>query len=350
MNAFSFRPPQSLSLSDQVIGEVVVRRAKRSLHVLNELDGERRGSPKKTSTQQKSFRSSQQYPPKPMSSHPPMQCSTAIARGQNVDSSWDELNTAEKALLLQRQRCRRAQQKYRQKNNEKTLALEDAVVQLQKGIQHLKTKRSSSIPPPVSITTTPWKMLVEYFRFFRTGLDVPEQILHPTSPLCLDENHAQKKFLQMAMASDIAFNRGYGVDAMLEDWRVLTLHHKQHEIRLVRLDHDVDGMVVATLNNSTTITENMLRSSLPDLMCGGDPNKWHPLVRKLLEQCFMIPATVRFEWDDTRNRFVSAHYEADMLTPLLKLLGNLEDASIVLNSTLGIHYNCVAEDLSIFSL
>lgn len=36
--------------------------------------------------------------------------------------------------------------------------------------------------------------------------------------------------------------------------------------------------------------------------------------------------TTKFKWDNAKNCVVSFDYTADMLTPLLRLLGSLEDA------------------------
>ncbi|KAL3670992.1 hypothetical protein V7S43_004177 [Phytophthora oleae] len=134
------------------------------------------------------------------------------------------------------------------------------------------------------------------------------------------------------MTPNVAFNNGYGVDAVLENWRFRSAHYEKIEVRLVRLEQGAENLLVAYLSNLTTVTETMLRQSLS---CGDGTVP--AFAWKLLGRQLEVPTCVHFRWSNNEIRFASAHYEADMLTPLFKLLGNLEDASIVLNSTLGIY-------------
>ncbi|KAL3659167.1 hypothetical protein V7S43_015746 [Phytophthora oleae] len=130
------------------------------------------------------------------------------------------------------------------------------------------------------------------------------------------------------MAPNVAFDDGYEVDAVLDNWRSRLVHHEKIQVRLVRLEQGPGNLLLAYL----IISEVIPRKAL--LHCLGDEAP--EFAWKLLGLELEVPTCVHFRWDEQERRFVSVHYEADMLTPLLKLLGNLEDASAVLNSPLGI--------------
>ncbi|KAL3659168.1 hypothetical protein V7S43_015747 [Phytophthora oleae] len=247
--------------------------------------------------------------------------------------SWTQLSTTEKALVLHRQRRRRIQQKYRQKVKGKVLALQEAVEQLHKEIRQLKRRKAVASPARALCKQTSWNMVVEYVRLFRHGYKPP--IFDGTQ--FLDENYAQKRFLQAVTASNIAFNGGFGVDALFEDWKAISLQYDSTVTELVSLEAGEGEVLVARMDNISTITANMVRNALVPLANDDAEANWPNFATKRLGQQLVIQTTVRFEWDEMRGQFVSVYYEGDMLTPLLKLLGNLEEATRVFCSSLGNH-------------
>ncbi|ETI29778.1 hypothetical protein F443_02868 [Phytophthora nicotianae P1569] len=139
------------------------------------------------------------------------------------------------------------------------------------------------------------------------------------------------------MAPNVAFNNGYGVDAVMYHWSFHSQQHEKAELLLTRLEQGSDNAVVAFFDNSTTITENMLRNSLLIVANGGGESELPSFAWKLVGHRLNFRIIVRFVWDNENNRFKSAYYQADMLTPLIKVLGNIQDASTVLSSTLGFY-------------
>ncbi|KAG3086843.1 hypothetical protein PI125_g18817 [Phytophthora idaei] len=139
------------------------------------------------------------------------------------------------------------------------------------------------------------------------------------------------------MAPNVAFNDGFGVDAVLECWSFHSCQQERAETQLVRLEQGPENAVVAYANNSTTITENMLRNSLlTDDNCEGE-RELPSFASKLVGHRLTFRIVVRFTWDDQEDRFKSAFHQADMLTPLIKVLGNMQDASTFLSSSLGFY-------------
>lgn len=186
---------------------------------------------------------------------------------------------------------------------------------------------------------SPWSVAIEYFHLVRNGFNPPvsgpgrERVM--ATVLYSTEINALSVFLHAVTAPDVAFNRGRGPNAILEFWRLSSFHHKTLGFRLVRLERGANGLVVAFADGSTTTTKKMLRTALPHLVREA---KWSAIATKLVGLRLVIPSTTTFGWDNEVARIVSVHYETDMLTPLLKLLDNLENVSIVLNSAIDVQY------------
>lgn len=98
------------------------------------------------------------------------------------------------------------------------------------------------------------------------------------------------------------------------------------EIELVRLDLGSDDGLVATVRSATTLSERALRHGFPHLFNSG---QWTDIGRRLLGKRLVMDGAVNFVWSEEKGRVVSLQYSADMLTPMLQLLGNLEDVARV---------------------
>ncbi|EGZ07981.1 hypothetical protein PHYSODRAFT_255951 [Phytophthora sojae] len=108
-----------------------------------------------------------------------------------------------------RQRRRAIQQRYKQRMVEKTVVLEEDVVRLRKEIQQLERKQSN----------------------------VDKGVVMKTEePAIPDNANVHRRFLQAAMEPDVIFNGGCGVEAALENWRLVSLHHEVMDIQLVRVE------------------------------------------------------------------------------------------------------------------
>ncbi|OWZ15305.1 hypothetical protein PHMEG_00011081 [Phytophthora megakarya] len=139
-------------------------------------------------------------------------------------------------------------------------------------------------------------------------------------------------FLYEVMSPDVSVNSGFGVDAIIQEWVAMPLMHQDITVRLVRLEYDEENVILATTKAYTTITKEMLRCEFP---CFFDRNHDHQtprLVAKLVGQELVIPTTVRFEWDSQADRVLGMHSSSDLVTPFLKLLGNVQDTARVLNA------------------
>ncbi|EGZ07980.1 hypothetical protein PHYSODRAFT_526585 [Phytophthora sojae] len=227
---------------------------------------------------------------------------------------------------MHRRRSCLTQRRYRKKIEDKATFLSNEVARLRDEFQELKVRKTRVLKPAVP-RTNPLRLVVEYFHRFRHGLDLQQP---------LDEEHAQKNFLQRVMASEVASNRGFGVQTMLDEWRTLPLRHDNLEVALVKLNYGAKYVIVADVKIATTITEPALHKALAGMNADDKETNLPMLAWKLLVQRLVLPGTVRFEWDEANYQFSSVFSQVDMLRPLMRLLGTVAETSIVLNCALGI--------------
>ncbi|OWY93162.1 hypothetical protein PHMEG_00037544 [Phytophthora megakarya] len=132
------------------------------------------------------------------------------------------------------------------------------------------------------------------------------------------------------MAPGVTDGTVSGVDGIMETWKSMSLCFPRLVIELTSLENGPSGSIIATTKHSQTISENMLHNAFPRLIHeGGESSQ---LVNKLLGGQIVIQATVHFEWDSDNSRVSSFVFKADLVTPMLRLLGNLEDVSYVFNN------------------
>ncbi|KAE9261077.1 hypothetical protein PR003_g34086, partial [Phytophthora rubi] len=106
--------------------------------------------------------------------------------------------------------------------------------------------------------------------------------------------------------------------------RLLSLYHDDVHVQLQRLEQIGDDSLRAVTTTSVTITKNTLRFVYPHL-----DSEHSALAAKLLNQRLVMRGTVHFDWDNTSGRVVRVKSKVDVLTPMLRLLGSLENVSTV---------------------
>ncbi|ETL24826.1 hypothetical protein L916_21235 [Phytophthora nicotianae] len=236
---------------------------------------------------------------------------------------------------LRREKCRVNQARYRKRQDKFLADLELGNQQTRAEIQKLENQRQRILfATPTNETV--WNIATEYFRLFRHGFAAPAPYSGLTSneaeAVIPRQSHKQLEFLQAAMSIDVADGTLRGVDALLESWRLFSLYHKGIHLELERIEKDGACSVVATTKTSLTITENTIRNVYPHLSVNefGD-FELSPLACRLINQRIEMNGTVRFSWDRSSGRVVTLESKADMLTPMLRLLGSLEDVAHAFN-------------------
>ncbi|RQM17596.1 hypothetical protein DD237_003135 [Peronospora effusa] len=243
---------------------------------------------------------------------------------QAVITEWVQSHIAH-----QREIRRLRQIRYRRKKEEYTASLEEGNHQLRKEIEKLQ-ERHRAISAAVPSKKTPWNVVVEYFRFFRFGYQKPTPTRESMKNM---QPSAQLTFLQTTMAPDVVFNSGHGVESIMTNWEYFTLWFQDVEIELIGLVKSGMSSFIASITTSFTITERSLDQIFPSLIKCRD-SEGLPLGPKLLGQRIVMRASTRFDWDYSYGRVVSVISESDILTPMLNILGSLEDVSQVFERSL----------------
>ncbi|KAK1930269.1 bZIP transcription factor 1 [Phytophthora citrophthora] len=246
-----------------------------------------------------------------------------------------------KVSSSRRERCRINQARYRKRQRKLAEDLDSSILQLKEEVQGLETKHQAMLRRAPT-TENVWNVAAEYFRLFghgyETPVSTPKQCL--TSPFAttdskfdttpLQQSNPQLEFLCGSMASDVTGGVQCGPDALLENWRLLSLCYDDVNVKLKRLEQDgASGTLVGKTVLSVTITQKTLENVFPHLISDESP-----LASKLLNQRLALRGSVHFDWDKASGRVVRLYSTADMMTPMLELLGSLEDVATVFNGAL----------------
>ncbi|KAG6955793.1 hypothetical protein JG688_00011738 [Phytophthora aleatoria] len=293
-------PPNRFSLSDTVIGGVVQRVA--PLHDNNFVGHKRQFANVETDNVDEKF-------------------SLEPKRGRKM-----------KISASRRERGRINQARYRQRQREHADNLNESIQLLQEEIKNLESQRQRIIrnaPTHQSV----WSVATEYFRLFRHGYMTP--MIAPDSSSVTStktmRQHVQLDFLKTKMAADVTDGTICGAETILENWRLFSMFHGDVNVQLKRLQQVAADSLLATMAISLTITKNTLHQLYPHLV---SDDQVSPLAASLLNQRIVVCGAVRFDWDEASGRVARLDSKLDMLTPILKIVGSLENVATVFGQAL----------------
>lgn len=108
------------------------------------------------------------------------------------------------------------------------------------------------------------------------------------------------------------------------------------KVELGSLHMNANDSVVAHTVTHLTITERSLHYVFLHLCrsSSGEDDERLELAAKLLGQRIVVRGSTHFDWDDTYGHVTSVWTQSDLLTPMLRLLGNLVDVSRVFEEAL----------------
>ncbi|KAF1795620.1 hypothetical protein GQ600_26241 [Phytophthora cactorum] len=210
------------------------------------------------------------------------------ANGVQINAIADLLHLGEE---IQRKRRRDIQRRYRTKQAELTTKLVNDVHQLHKDIKKLQQQRDS-VGTTTEAERDVWNVALEYYVRFR----------HRNT----QGVRSQLDFLRVTMAPDVASNGGFGPVELAKSWNVLRWFD----------DVKVDLQSLVKQGEDSIDHEN----ERDDHWTGTAKPVSAPvraLVAKLLEQRIVIGNVPR-----------TAKADSDLLTPMLRLLGRLEDVAL----------------------
>ncbi|GMF12375.1 unnamed protein product [Phytophthora lilii] len=236
-------------------------------------------------------------------------------RGQNVrfttGRTVTEQRIAELLILgenMERERRRENQRRYRQRQEDRTAKLESENQRLRGEIEKLKRYNRNASTKDLMCAA------IDYFSLFSQGLEQS----HSTSA---------KESVQATMASDVSCNAGCGPEAAVQ---CSGFSHWFDDVQVeINSFHMTAGKwLVARTTTSVTITERTLHKVFPHL-CSSDAAP--SLVYK---QRIVMRGSTRFGWDRIYGQMTSVMSQSNMLTPVLRLVGSLEDVSRVFEKAL----------------
>ncbi|OWZ13205.1 hypothetical protein PHMEG_00013513 [Phytophthora megakarya] len=135
------------------------------------------------------------------------------------------------------------------------------------------------------------------------------------------------------MTSDVTDGSTCGTEAILDTWKFFSQNFGSILLELDSLERGaLEGTLVATTTTSITITRNTLRVVFPHLLSEKRTLFW--LACKLIDQRLVMRGQVFFQWNDKTKRVVRIHSQADMVTSMLPIVGNLENVSRVFEGAL----------------
>uniref|UniRef100_H3GRH1 Uncharacterized protein n=1 Tax=Phytophthora ramorum TaxID=164328 RepID=H3GRH1_PHYRM len=140
------------------------------------------------------------------------------------------------------------------------------------------------------------------------------------------------------LAPDVVGAASFGVEEQIENWRLFALYFREADLELEGMSSPTPDTLVASTTTSVTLTSNTLRYAFPHLNSDGSGGTqggvWSPLAARMLGQKLVMRGSVTFGWDDSSDKVVRLESRADVLSPMLKLLGSLEDVSSVFDNAM----------------
>ncbi|KAG7375822.1 hypothetical protein PHYPSEUDO_015186 [Phytophthora pseudosyringae] len=354
MDTCILRPPTARVLSDGVIGSVVQR--SRNVAASGERPAEQRW-PRYSHTQEttehytpqagttrRHYDAPKDGPEAPVDRKRKRQEPASLAASKLMllaDSSGDAAKKSARDALAevvtqdwfieqqkhQREIRRMRQIRYRKKQQDFMVTLDESNRQLQHEIDMLEQRRRA-VSTAVPTERTLWSVAVEYFRLFRYGLQASASAERSTVP------SVQLDFLRSTMAPDVTYNAGRGVEAIMRNWEYFSQWFQNVEVDLDGLKKSGAGSLLARTTTTFTITKCTLVKVFPHL-CGQDADATgRQLAATLLGQTIVMRGCTRFDWDSGYGRVTSMISESDMLTPMLRILGSLEHVSRVFEKSM----------------
>ncbi|ETO63484.1 hypothetical protein F444_18821 [Phytophthora nicotianae P1976] len=163
-----------------------------------------------------------------------------------------------------------------------------------------------------------WSIAHEYFLQFSNYICSPER-LHKLA----------SEFLHKIMAPDVMDGSQVGVDAQLGNWRNFAFYFGEARVELKYLMSRSSKLDAGTVISVTITRTTLLRAYSHLVIDDADGGMLSPLAHRMLGKKLVMRGSVLFGWDNTTDKIVSFHSQADMITPMLNLLGNLKDVSCV---------------------
>ncbi|KAE8972330.1 hypothetical protein PR003_g22889 [Phytophthora rubi] len=243
---------------------------------------------------------------------------------------------------IRREQCRANQARYRNKQLNRKRQLQRDNQRLEEEIQGLKL-RKRSIRFERKTNQSPWTIVGEVFRLLEDGFRSPWRLASMEEMMKHADTRQRLAFLEKVFVHNVSMGDLRGINALMDQWRRYSLYFEEPHLELKRVEVIAKGVVSATATFSVTITDFTLRCVLPELAtCGG--RKTLQLKKTLLGKRMECNCSMRFLFDEASGRVVRLEPKIDLVTPMLRILGNIKDVTAVFKYAL-ISSECVLGDL-----
>jgi len=235
--------------------------------------------------------------------------------------------------LRRREQCRANQARYRDKQRNAQLQLEHSVQQLHKELETLKG-RFRDLSSRKRSNQSPWSIVAEVFRLLESSFCSPWRMARVQEM----KNHVETRqilaVLERCFAHDAAMGGLVGVDRLMEQLRLYSLHFGSPSLQLQRIESVAPSVMSARSKLSVTLTEFTLRHAFPHVEAPSAENHAEGggkmLYQRLLGQRLECNCSLNFLFDEDSDRVVRLETSIDWTTPLLRLLGDFKDVVVVL--------------------
>ncbi|KAG7398644.1 hypothetical protein PHYBOEH_010693 [Phytophthora boehmeriae] len=268
---------------------------------------------------------------------------------QDVDAEYKpKTKRVRRKTQRRREQCRANQARYRMKQVRHAVLLEMTVEKLRAEIPVLKLQRNRLLRGSKQISQQSiWSVVVEYFHVFRFGVLVtPKPSCPSMKGLGDNDMNRQLAFLRSTMSDDVILGELGGVDTLMEQWRRYSTSFQHLYFQLDRIQRSNEKFVTVSASLNVTITQTTLTTVFPHLSGPGrvqdglengvkrETAVTEILASKLLGQRLCLPCWLCFEWDVASCRVRRLETTVNFLKALLRVLGTLEDAAVVMEHAL----------------
>ncbi|KAG2767824.1 hypothetical protein PC129_g15890 [Phytophthora cactorum] len=245
---------------------------------------------------------------------------------------------------IRREQCRANQARYRNKQLNRRRELQQQNQRLEEEIQGLKLKQRS-IRFERRTNQSPWTIIGEVFHLLEDGFRSPWRLASMEEMMKHAETRQRLEFLQKSFVHDVVMGELRGINALMDQWRRYSLYFEEPHLELKKVESVTMGVVSAVATLSVSITEFTVRCVFPHLKIPkGGRGKVSVLDKKLDGQRLDCNCSVTFLFDEASGRVIRLEPNIDLVSPLLQLLGRLNDVSVVLGQAL-ITSECAVGDL-----
>ncbi|KAG7386027.1 hypothetical protein PHYBOEH_008796 [Phytophthora boehmeriae] len=231
-----------------------------------------------------------------------------------------------------RELCRNRQTRYRQRQRNNQRQSQLRMKQLQEDVQSLKAKRQS-LRLNIKTKPTPWGIAIEMIQLLSTSFQSPWCVANAEDIMNYTKTQRSVAFLQMACVPALAMGDLHGFSALVEQLRRYSLYFGDPRLQLSQIEQVIPGIMRATASLSLTITKFTLRWVLPHLEKIRTTARWNEMPQsirdRLLDQRLTCNCSMSFLFDEEGSKVERLETKIDWLSSLIRVLGSVEDASLV---------------------